>query len=288
MLMKKSLSFPFLAVAATVLSAAGFVSCRNSGGPLATDSVSLSLNSDTLAIANIKIDYPSDGGKTLPDSARAYIYNVLGAHFIDTDENGKPYKTNVTFTGDKEDGKAVAEFYGKEFQREISEMRKADTMLPSTIGYVHDVAVRKVCDAETFVTFLTTDYCFLGGAHGSETVSGASLSKDGGHLIAYPVDTTKTAQLQPLLRKGLLGYFSKQDNSINEKNLTDFLFIEHDTIPMPSSSPYFMPDGIVFVYQQYEIAPYAAGQPTFTVSYKDIAPFLTKDAFAIAEPFLKK
>lgn len=73
MLMKKSLSFPFLAVAATVLSAAGFVSCRNSGGPLATDSVSLSLNSDTLAIANIKIDYPGDGGKTLPDSARAYI-----------------------------------------------------------------------------------------------------------------------------------------------------------------------------------------------------------------------
>ncbi len=286
--MKKFLSFPFLAVAAIVLAAAGFGSCSKSGGPLATDSISLSLNSDTLAIANIKIDYPSDGGKTLLDSARAYICNVLATHFIDVDENGKPYKTGITFDGDKEDGKAVAEFYGKGFQKEISGMRKADTMLPSTIGYIHDVAIRKVCDAETFVTFLTTDYCFLGGAHGSETVSGASLSKDGGHLIAYPVDTTKTAELQPLFRKGLLGYFSKQDKNINEKNLTDFLFIEHDTIPMPSSSPYFMPDGIAFVYQQYEIAPYAAGQPTFTVSYKDIAPYLTKEAFAIAEPFLKK
>ncbi len=286
--MKKSVSFTLLAVATIVLSALGLGSCKNYGGPLATDNVSLSLKSDTLAIANIKIDYPIGGGKTLRDSARAYIYNVLGKHFIDVDENGKTRKTGITFGGNKEDGKAVAEFYCKEYQKEISQMRKTDTMLPSTIGYIHDVAIKKVCDTETFVTFLTTDYNFLGGAHGSETVFGASLSKDGGHLIAYPVDTTKTAELQPLLRKGLLNCLSKQDKNINEKNLTDFLFIEHDTIPMPSTSPYFMKDGIAFVYQQYEIAPYSSGHPTFIIPYKDIAPYLTKEAFEIAEPFLKK
>ena len=57
---------------------------------------------------------------------------------------------------------------------------------------------------------------------------------------------------------------------------------------MPATSPYFTADGIVFTYQQYEIAPYAAGQPSFTLSYKDVASYLTKEAFEVAEPFLKK
>ena len=287
--MKTTGFFTAIAVAAIAFSAICFNSCKSaSGSALTTDSIVKSYNSDTLAIANLKIDYPKDGGSEILDSARAYICNELGKHFIDVDENGKPRKTNATFSGDIKDGNAVAEFYGNAFKKEISDMRKADTMLPSTIGYVHDVSIKKLCDSETFVTFLTTDYCFLGGAHGNETVIGATLSKDRGHLISQPVDTNKVKELQPLLRKGLVKYFSNQDSNINENNLTDFLFIDGNLIPMPATSPYFTADGIVFTYQQYEIAPYAAGQPSFTLSYKDVASYLTKEAFEVAEPFLKK
>jgi hypothetical protein len=33
--------------------------------------------------------------------------------------------------------------------------------------------------------------------------------------------------------------------------------------------------GVEFLYQPYEIAPYAAGMPSFTLSYQDIRPYLT-------------
>jgi hypothetical protein len=37
----------------------------------------------------------------------------------------------------------------------------------------------------------------------------------------------------------------------------------------------------VFTYQQYEIASYAEGMPSFVVPYPDIEPFLTPEAKAL-------
>ena len=47
----------------------------------------------------------------------------------------------------------------------------------------------------------------------------------------------------------------------------DGLFIENGIIPLPAAAPYLSPDGVVFVYGQYEIGAYAIGMPTFTVPY---------------------
>ena len=87
--MKTTGFFTAIAVAAIAFSAICFNSCKSSSGSaLTTDSIVKSYNSDTLAIANLKIDYPKDGGSEILDSARAYICNELGKHFIDVDENG--------------------------------------------------------------------------------------------------------------------------------------------------------------------------------------------------------
>ena len=50
-------------------------------------------------------------------------------------------------------------------------------------------------------------------------------------------------------------------------------------IPLPKNPPYFTQDGLTFVYQQYEIAPYAAGMPTFSIPY-DVAKGLLLHAAA--------
>jgi hypothetical protein len=35
---------------------------------------------------------------------------------------------------------------------------------------------------------------------------------------------------------------------------------------------------VTFVYQPYEIAPYAVGMPAFTIDFKEIRPYLTVTA----------
>ena len=55
--------------------------------------------------------------------------------------------------------------------------------------------------------------------------------------------------------------------------------IDGDIIPLPSWNPY--PDGkggLVFTYQQYEIASYAEGMPSFTIPVKEVVAFLSEDA----------
>ncbi|MDE6438615.1 MAG: RsiV family protein, partial [Muribaculaceae bacterium] len=42
--------------------------------------------------------------------------------------------------------------------------------------------------------------------------------------------------------------------------------------------PYFMKDGVVFLYQQYEIACYAAGMPACVIPYSALLPFMTPAA----------
>ena len=62
----------------------------------------------------------------------------------------------------------------------------------------------------------------------------------------------------------------------------DFLFAEEvsalNNLPLPGNSPYLSDTGMVFLYTQYEIAPYSSGIITFEIPFKDIRPFLTKEA----------
>ena len=49
----------------------------------------------------------------------------------------------------------------------------------------------------------------------------------------------------------------------------------------PVADPYMTEQGVHFLYQPYEIAPYAAGMPAFTISYEDIKPYLTIGALKL-------
>ena len=67
--------------------------------------------------------------------------------------------------------------------------------------------------------------------------------------------------------------------------MLEFLFAseadELDNIPLPLNAPYLSDTGVVFLYTQYEIAPYSSGIITFEVPFKDIMPYLTEEAKAM-------
>lgn len=72
----------------------------------------------------------------------------------------------------------------------------------------------------------------------------------------------------PLIREGLMRQYFDVETA---QEFKDALLIDPDTLPLPVTPPYFMPDGFHVVYQQYEIACYAAGLPGCVLPYDSVA-----------------
>ena len=110
-----------------------------------------------------------------------------------------------------------------------------------------------------------------------------NIVKATGKVLAATVDTLKQKALQPILRRGVKEYISKAENrKIKDSDLQNMLFVEHGIIPLPATVPVLTPKGLRFVYQQYEIGPYALGMVEFTVPYTDVKSCLTKEAAELA------
>ena len=137
----------------------------------------------------------------------------------------------------------------------------------------------RVLDADRYWVYLSEDYVYLGGAHGG--IGGAgylTYSKEDGSRITGILDPSLLEEIQPILRQGIVRYFDETGEDISEDDVVDYLFIEDGIIPFPSYEPYPTEDGLNFIYQQDEIAPYAMGMPSFTVPFSEIKPFLSESA----------
>lgn len=278
-------------IAALFVSAPMLHSCKSGsvGTAITTDSIKASYDSDSLATASLIVDYPTGVTGIAADSVRAFINHALSGSFY-AEEYGVRSKDAKLYTGDLTDGKAVIGFYGKAYEAEVKKMRQEGMRAGSEAPYIHLLTLRKTADTDFFCTYVLHNYWYTAGAHGSDFVEGTTIAKTDGHTVGYPVDTLKKKDMQPLLRRGLISYFNndhQQGETVTEKNLMGYLFVEDGVIPLPAVRPYFSATGITFVYQQYEIGAYAMGQPTFTIPYSEIAPFATKDALTLISPMLE-
>ena len=143
------------------------------------------------------------------------------------------------------------------------------------------VAVDTVLVSERYAVFNIMESLYFGGAHGGISGNtGITFSRISGKRISPIVEPSRLADLQPILRKGMMDYLEKSSDNedFSEENLDDILFIENGMIPLPVNDPYPSAEGLVFTYMQYEIAPYALGMPQFTVPVDSIRPFLTPQA----------
>ena len=161
---------------------------------------------------------------------------------------------------------------------ELSEEEKANR-IAEIPGWEYEYRLELVADTTNYIVFLSQDYLYMGGAHGGVGGDGdLTFDKETGKLVKEFLNPACVADIQPLLIEGLLSYFAVEDEQITEDELFDILQIEGRQIPLPSFAPYPTKDGLVFVYQQYEIACYAVGMPSFTVAYDKLLPYLTPEA----------
>ena len=246
-----------------------------------TDSLVYSQNGKGYS-CNIKIDFPQGNGK-LDEGIKEFLNSVL-SDFAVCDNPDKP---KAEYVGDKNDGKAMLSFYGKQRSKDMEEGYKSvlefNESSEPPASYSFDGSVRLMEKAGKYVTYRIESYVYLGGAHGSSFSQEVNIVRATGKALETTVDTTKTSEMQPILRKGVIEYFKECGEEVSDDKLNDMLFINDNTIPLPATTPSLSENGLKFIYQQYEIGPYALGMVSFTVPFDKVKPFMTEEALKLIE-----
>ncbi len=105
-------------------------------------------------------------------------------------------------------------------------------------------------------------YTFTGGAHGSTIRTSQN----------WNLACNKQFTLNDIFAKNpnyLLSIFKQINQQIQEKG-SDLFFDNYCTLVLETFQPsqfYLTPDFVVIYFQQYDIAPYSTGIPTFEISY---------------------
>lgn len=285
----------FLAVGLAIVAA---VACRPSGVKDVKTELREYEDSTAHADLSIKAELPVPGQGAVSERIRMALVEVMDeqlSHLGTYEEN----RLFPAFDGRVDDTDALMEYYrgkaleaiGKQAQEDYDERvasieendgltdEERAEILSDMPGWEYDFSLLKNRETDRYVVFLSEDYVYLGGAHGGIIGRGGlTFDKKEGLLVERFLDPACQDAIQPLLRKGLTDYFKDGDMEITPEELDNVLFLESGTIPFPAWTPFPGENGLVFTYQQYEIAAYAAGMPNFTIPYDEILPYLTPEA----------
>ena len=249
---------------------------------LDVDSVVAHMTKDSTVECKFYVDYPV-GDDSLALGVRDFIARELASTYIgrQTDDKAALAKYPV-YKGSLASGKKLVDFYAKGTMRYLmAERKETESYCSGDIPPLYEtVKINKWKETPGYVTYGVSNECYLGGAHGSYSFYYVNISKHTFKPVDKTVDASRVKELQPLLRKGVLWYFREcGETGVTKANLNDYLILpDNGLIPLPVCNPWVENDSLDFVYQQYEIAPYAAGLVSFKVALKDIKPYLTKEA----------
>ena len=209
---------------------------------------------------DLTIDFPVSGNATLVNAIREYISESLGGTY----GGGEEDSLQGSYSGDIADGEKMANYYFDLKLKEFADMHKSMKAegMPEIPELASSTKITKDYETDRVVTYLFNSYENGGGAHGGAVGSGMTFRKSDGRRVAW--DMFSSGKMQTVLRDGLKEYFEVKTDEELASNLT---LTETYLLPMPVTPPIFGKDGIIVTYQQYEIAPYAAGMPSFVIPY---------------------
>ena len=209
----------------------------------------------------IIVDFPTSGNPILMNAIREYISESLGISYAGELENNM----QGTYDGDLSNGQKMIDYY---FDLKYKEFKKAhDLMAENMTGdvptFASETEIHFLYETDKFVTYEMKKYEDMGGAHGGTFISGMTFRKSDGRRVDWELFTKS---MQDVIKKGLKKYFEVN----TDEELENSLSLENTyMLPLPATPPVFTKEGVLFTYQQYEIAAYAAGLPSFIVPYDE-------------------
>ncbi|MAY22694.1 MAG: hypothetical protein CMC74_07940 [Flavobacteriaceae bacterium] len=143
------------------------------------------------------------------------------------------------------------------------------------MAYEANVSVRESFKNDRFLSLEMRSYLFTGGAHGYGSVLFRNFDLETGALVDTQSLFNDWEAFQKLAEKAF-----REQHEVPSKgsiNATGFWF-EKDRFYVPELLG-FTENGLIFIYNQYDIASYAAGQITVEIPWKEIQPLLNKTYF---------
>ena len=264
--------------------------------------------SDSSKYANISIKAVLPVAKdsvsqVIRDSLVNIIGNSIRSYQGSQMEDNKPLIAK--YNGDEKDAKSMLDYYSKAVSKLLNSQAKEDydervkyweedttiteeqrkEFKEGVTPWDYSMDVTKTSEDSTFVVFNDTEYAYIGGAHGGVFGwGGITFRFSDGSIVKNFLKDNVVKDMQPLLKKGLKEYFNENaDEKIKtDQQLMEQLMLPEESkglIPLPAWTP--SPDekgkGLVFTYQQYEIACYAVGMPSFVLTWEELKPFLRED-----------
>lgn len=279
-----------------VFCAALLSACENRSRELATETLSLADSSANLHMS-LNVELPlqkSAAAEAIRDSLLAKLDRQLS--HLSYEDNGREFPP---FPGNSRESDALLRYLLTQAFRNVDSTAAEDVSMrrgfilentemteeqkQEALSYVplweYDFSISRIGEGAHWVVFQSQNYQYTGGAHGGVWGEGCmTFDKRTGALVSRMIDPAGLEAIQPLLIKGLQSYYAECDAPMSTGELLDHLFIENGVIPLPSWTPYPNGEGLVFVYQQYEIASYAEGMPAFILTLDEVRPFLTPEA----------
>ena len=236
-----------------------------------TDSIGLHKN-DGVVEVKLSVDYPVKGSPLMVKALRKYIATTMGADSLSIDNRDSLLESACQYG------------YKQMMSLRKEMMYDNETDIPT---YFISYDIKKETDCLGYVTYIVNYADYTGGAHGSAYSTGSTFTKKDGKCWEWNMlKDTKSNGFRQLMKEGVRDHFKmfeKQD--ITDEQLKDMLLIDEDVnhIPLPAWAPYLTYQGVAFAYQQYEIAPYAAGIISFIIPYEKIMPYLVPEIKAVIE-----
>lgn len=243
---------------------------------LTTDSVWAAdslLTGGCKATARVAGRYPASGNKQLVDSIRAWLGNQLSYSLQNSGE-----RLFTPTAAELASGEALARRCVKAMLAEAGADFKDFTAEGFEYTYEYQFGFRPTFETDSVVTYSFSSYCYFGGAHGGAFGGGQSFDANSGRRLTADsmFGAASRKKLVAMIRKALWKqYFSR--NAEPGTTLSDILF-EPDSLQLPAVPPVFGDKGLIFTYQQYEIAPYVYGMPACVLPYSEVGPLMRPEA----------
>lgn len=211
-----------------------------------------------------KIYASNDSTKPYLNLTMSFTYPVAYKNDTIIDKLQKDFV--LAFLGEDYAGrspKGAFDAYKKDFAEKSLELASAMSDDLSMFGECYEKIITEVADtAGSIITVKTERDSYMGGAHGSYNLRYNLIDKESGELLTEKdiFDNYSEGKVIPLILKVLS---DKYGDSLN-----DVIFDKNDI--HPNGNFFFDKDGLVYVYNEYEIAPYSTGTIVITIPYKDV------------------
>ncbi len=202
--------------------------------------------------AIITISYPkAEGSEAVSKRINTAIENFLANEINMSEKRDKNLTLDEAVKGFDQEYKTFKEDFSDSTQ-------EWEALLESEVNY----------ESEHLICISVNSYLDTGGAHGNSHVTFLNFNKKTGALLKRE-DLLKD---EDAFRAFVQPYFEKATQPIsNDEEVQDLFFGEEFQLPENIG---FNNEGVILLYNIYEIASYAQGVTEFTIPYDKAKPFL--------------